>query len=66
MPFNGSGTFNRVYNWTLDAANGINILATRMDTEDTGFATGLSNCVTRDGQSPMTATLATNSTAVCG
>lgn len=57
MPFNGSGTFNRVYNWEDDAANGIKIRADRMDTEDDGFATGLSTCVTRDGQSPATANL---------
>lgn len=57
MPFNGSGTFTRVYSWTNDAANSINITASRMDTEDNGFATGLSDCVTRDGQSPWTANL---------
>lgn len=50
MPFNGTGTFNRVYSWTNDAANGIDITASRADTEDTGFATGLSQCLTRDGQ----------------
>jgi hypothetical protein len=53
VPFNGSGTFVRVHNWTSDAANGIDINATEMDAEDTGFATGLSNCVTRDGQGKM-------------
>lgn len=57
MPFNGSGTFTRVYSWTNDAANSINITASRMDTEDNGFATGLSDCVTRDGQSPWTANI---------
>lgn len=53
MPFNGSGVFNRVYSWTQDAANSIDITASRVDTEDTGFATGLTNCVTRDGQGVM-------------
>ena len=57
MAFNGSGTFNRLYNWTQDAANSIRIRADRMDAEDTGFATGLSNCITRDGQSPATANI---------
>lgn len=51
MPFNGTGTFVRVYNWTTDAANGILVRADRMDTETDGIATGLSNCITRDGQS---------------
>lgn len=55
--FNGSGTFVRSYNWTTDAGNGIKIRADRMDTEDDGFAAGLSDCVTRDGQSPPTANL---------
>lgn len=53
--FNGSGVFVRSYNWTQDAANSIDITASRMDTEDTGFASGLSLCVTRDGQGAMTA-----------
>lgn len=50
--FNGSGTYNRFYNWTDDANNNIDILPDRMDTEDDGFADGLTNCITRDGQSP--------------
>lgn len=57
MAFNGSGTFVRLYNWATDAANAINISATRMDGEDSGFASGLSNCVTRDGQSPFLANI---------
>lgn len=55
MPFNGSGTFVRVHSWTSDAANGIDINATEMDAEDNGFASGLSLCVTRDGQGQMAA-----------
>jgi len=57
MPFNGSGTFNRVHRWADDSANGIDITDTRMDAEDDGFATGLSNCITRDGQSPPSAAI---------
>ena len=57
MPYNGSGTFSRVYNWVTDAANSVNITASRMDTEDTGFASGLTNCITRDGQSPALANI---------
>lgn len=55
--FNGSGTFVRSYSWTVDASNGVNISATRMDTEDNGFAGGLSNCITRDGQGVPTAAI---------
>lgn len=57
MPFNGSGVFQRVYNWVSDKNSAINITASRVDTEDTGFATGLSNCICRDGQSTITANL---------
>ena len=57
MPYNGNGTFNRVYDWQTDKINGVKIRADRMDTEMNGMATGLSTCVTRDGQSPATANL---------
>lgn len=57
MAFNGSGTFNRLYTWVVDAANGIKIRADRMDAEMDGFATGLTDCVTRDGQSPWLANI---------
>lgn len=57
MPFNGTGTFVRLYSWQIDRDNGIKIRADRMDAEMDGFATGLSTCVTRDGQSPATANL---------
>lgn len=50
MAFNGSGIFQRLYNWASDAANSINITAYRMDAETDGIAAGLSNCITRDGQ----------------
>jgi len=57
MPFDGSGVFNRLFNWQQDAANGINIRADRMDGEMNGMAAGLSLCLTRDGQGSMTANL---------
>jgi len=57
MPFQGNGTFARIYRWQNDAANGLDILADRFDAEDDGFATGLSNCITRDGQSPPTTSI---------
>lgn len=57
MPFNGTGTFNRVYSWVTDAANGILVSSSRTDTDTDDIATGLSTCVTRDGQSPWTANL---------
>jgi hypothetical protein len=55
MPFNGSGTFNRLYSWIIDAANNVDISSSRTDAEMNGFAAGLTNCLTRDGQSPPSA-----------
>jgi hypothetical protein len=57
MPFNGSGTFTRIYNWVSDAANGIKIRADRMDAEFDGIATGLSTALTKDGQTTPTANI---------
>ncbi len=57
MAFNGSGTFNRLYSWVNDAAGGIKIRADRMDNEMNGMATGLSTCLTKDGQTTVTANL---------
>jgi len=40
-----------------DAANGIFVDATRTDTDSNDIAAGLTNCVTRDGQSPWLANI---------
>lgn len=60
MAFNGSGTFNRLYNWVNDKNNSIPITASRMDDEMNGMAVALSNCITRDGQSVPLANLPMN------
>lgn len=57
MPFNGQGVFKRLYNWQLDAAQNINMLPDRMDGDANDIASGLSNCLTRDGEAPMLAAL---------
>lgn len=57
MAYNGAGTFNRLFSWAADAVAGLFISSSRMDSEMNGFATGLTNCVTRDGQSPALANL---------
>lgn len=57
MAFNGAGVFVRLYNWVNDRNASINIRADRMDAEMDGMATALTDCVTRDGQSPATANL---------
>lgn len=55
--FNGSGTFVRTYSWANDKTNGVNITASRFDTEDSGFATGLSTTICKDGQQTTTAVI---------
>jgi hypothetical protein len=66
MAFNGSGLFVRLYNWVNDANAAIDITASRVDAEDDGFATGLSNCITKDGQQTITANIPFNSKKITG
>lgn len=66
MAYDGSGTFNRLYSWAADKANSIKILASRMDDEMDGFATGLSNAITKDGQTTVTADIPLNSHKLTG
>lgn len=54
MPFNGSGTFTPA-SPSYPAVAGTVIQAADRNTLDEDFASGLSNCITRDGQSPPTA-----------
>jgi hypothetical protein len=61
VPFNGAGLFVRVRNWVADAAAGIKIRADYHDIEDDGFASGLSQCIARDGQSVVLANIPMNS-----
>lgn len=56
--WNGSGGFTFPYSWTADAAAGIPITASRMDTQfDTVSVDGFGNTLTRDGQGQPTANL---------
>jgi hypothetical protein len=64
MAFNGSGTFNRntgVYTgstaWTQTRDGGRKVRADDHDAHDQDIANGLSNCVTKDGQTTVTANL---------
>lgn len=66
MAFNGSGTFVRLYNWATDRSNGVKVRADRMDAEMDGFAAGLSNCMTRDGQSTVSADIPFNNKKITG
>jgi hypothetical protein len=66
MAFNGSGAFVRLYNWVADRNAAIKIRADRMDAEMDGFATGLSNTITRDGQSTVSANIPFNNKRITG
>jgi hypothetical protein len=55
MAFNGSGVFVRLFNWATDKTNSVAVTASRMDSEMDGMATGLSTCITKDGQQTTTA-----------
>lgn len=49
MPWSG-GVYTRGYpSWSNDAASNLPISATKFDIEDNDFATGLNNCLTKDG-----------------
>lgn len=60
MAFNGTGTFLLDFDWNNDAANGIPITASRVQSEDQNIANGLSMCMTTDGQSVVTGNIPMN------
>jgi hypothetical protein len=66
MAFNGTGTFLRIYNWATDKVNGVPITASRFDAELDGMATALSTCMTKDGQTVVTANIPFNSNKITG
>lgn len=51
------GVFTRARNWAQDKLNSINPQAALFDQEDDNFATGLNNCVTKDGLNKPTAAM---------
>lgn len=62
MPgWDGSGNFIRVFSWQADKAAGINIIASRMDTDTNNITNnGFGNTLTRDGQGSATSNLPMN------
>jgi hypothetical protein len=56
MPFDGNGTFS-LPSPAYPAVAGQTILSERRNELDSGFAAGLSNCLTRDGQSAPSAAI---------
>lgn len=57
MGWDGTGGFDRLYDWETDKAGGIKIRADRMDGEFDNYATGLENCITRNGENSPSANL---------
>jgi hypothetical protein len=57
MPRNGSGQYNLPYDWNDDKANGIKVLASRMQAQDEDIGTALTGSVAADGQTPLTGDL---------
>lgn len=66
MPYSGTGVFSRIHSWVTDKLGGVNIIASRMDAEMDGFATGLSNVITKDGQTTITAPIPFNNQRLTG
>lgn len=57
MPRNGSGLYTLPYNWNDDKANGIKVLASRMQNQDQDIANALTGSVAADGQTSITGDL---------
>ena len=53
MPFDSNGLFTRMHSWEDDRKNEIDIVSDRHDEEDDNFADGLSECLLKDGRTPM-------------
>jgi len=65
MPFSGSGSFS-VYTPGNPAVTGTTISSTAFNNTMNDFATGLSNTITRDGQSPATAAIPMGNNKITG
>lgn len=52
-----AGIFTRARNWAQDKINLISPQAPNFDQEDDNFATGLNNCITKDGLNKPSATM---------
>src|SRR5262245_39182761 len=69
MPFDLSGNFTRYYgrdSWTADLSAGTKIVATRHDHNDDDIADGLSQCITKNGKTQITADIPFNGKKITG
>lgn len=65
MAFNGSGVFARIYSWATESASPP-IAISKLDTQEEDIATGLSTCITKDGQTTITADIPFNDKKITG
>ncbi len=65
MPFNGSGTFTKAVDWATEAASPP-VSISNLDTSEADIATGLSNCITKDGQTTITSAIPFNDKRITG
>lgn len=65
MPYNGSGTFSLTYNWATEQASSPIEIA-KLDTQESDIASGLSNCILRDGTGLPSTAIPWNSQALTG
>jgi hypothetical protein len=61
-----NGTYSGAQVWESDEANGFDIDSDRHDTHDQDLATGINNCLNKNGQNAMTANLAMGGNKVTG
>lgn len=66
MPYDASGNFTRVMNWTSDYQNGIEIVCDRHDDEDDNFAAGFNVAFCRDGRATATGNFKMGSYKITG
>lgn len=64
-PFNGSGVFSKAVDWATEAASPP-VAISNLDTSESDIATGLSNCITKDGQTTITAAIPFNDKRITG
>lgn len=65
MPFNGSGTFVKAVDWATESATPP-VPISNLDTSEQDIADGLSNCITKDGQTTITANIPFNNKKATG
>lgn len=66
MPIDGSGLFTRVYDWVTDKANGVKIIAARMDGEFNNYSDALNTAVWRTGIVAMTGNFKMGGNSILG